>query len=110
VNVGPEQFRRILPDPILASIKFAPNKGLIRLKTCNGTPSAMIVRLGENRTGLEIKNVEPILSLFEQTDVPIRSRNGEPGLSLFVAKSLVQAHKGKLEGTKSEQKRRDNVF
>jgi signal transduction histidine kinase len=110
VNVGPEQFRRILPDPILASIKFAPDKGLIRLKTCNGSPGAMIVRLGENRTGLEIKNVEPILSLFEQTDVPIRSRNGEPGLSLFVAKSLVQAHKGKLEGTKSEQKRRDNVF
>jgi signal transduction histidine kinase len=96
VNVGPEKFRRIVTDLILASIKFAPNKGLIQLISYNASPGAMIVRLGENRIGLETKKVEPIPSPFEQTDVPIRSRNGEPGLRLSVARSLVQAHNGKL--------------
>jgi two-component system sensor histidine kinase ResE len=96
VNFGPEKFRQILTDLILASIKFAPNKGLIHLVSYNASPGAMIVRVGENRIGPETKDAVPICSPLEQADAPVRSKNGETGLSLSVARSLVQAHNGKL--------------
>jgi len=96
VHFEPETFRELLTDLILASIKFAPNQGLIHLASYNTSPSAIVVRVCDNELGPEANGAAPGFLPFAEEDASIRSKNGESSLSLAVARSLVETYNCKL--------------
>jgi PAS domain S-box-containing protein len=90
------KFRQILSNLIGNAIKFTPIGGAIDIVTYNAAAGQITILVHDNGIGLEGKDITRIFSPYEQADASIRLQYGGLGLGLSIARSLVDAHGGKL--------------
>jgi len=109
LNVDPTKFHQILSNLIGNAIKFTPVGGVIDVASYNTSAAQIVILVHDNGIGLEAKDIERIFLPFEQADASIHSQYGGLGLGLSIAKSLVEAHEGKLTA-ESRGKNRGATF
>ena len=109
VHADITKFHQILFNLIGNAIKFTPAGGVIDIASYNTSAGRIIILVHDNGIGLEAKDVARIFLPFEQADASIHPQYGGLGLGLSIAKSLVEAHEGKLTA-QSQGKNRGATF
>jgi len=100
VSVDRDKISQVIINLLSNALKYTSDGGIVEIKVMESDKDvAVIVR--DNGSGIEEEDLPYIFERFYRAD---RSRNrntGGSGIGLTIVKSLVEAHKGKIE-VKSE--------
>jgi PAS domain S-box-containing protein len=96
VKADAVKFHQIVSNLIGNAIKFSPIGGKIDIATSNSSADQIAISIKDNGIGLEANDIVRIFSPYEQADSSIHPQYGGLGLGLSIARSLVEAHQGKL--------------
>lgn len=90
------KLRQILYNLVSNAIKFTPEKGKV-IVNASKKGGALEVRVSDNGIGLSEKDYERIFMPFTQADSSTSRGYGGSGLGLYIVKSFVELHGGKIE-------------
>jgi signal transduction histidine kinase len=85
---------QVLGNLLSNALRYTPAGGEIVLSAENGGHT-VVLRVQDNGAGIQAADLPHIFDRFYRADQS-RSDNGESGLGLAIAKSLVEAHGGKI--------------
>jgi two-component system sensor histidine kinase BaeS len=95
VNVDPERMNQVFDNLVGNAFRYTPRGGKIVLSAAaNG--STVIFRVSDNGKGIELELLPHIFDRFFRGD-PSRTQNGESGLGLAIARSIVVAQGGTID-------------
>ncbi len=92
INVDPERMAQILGNLIGNALRYTPADGKISLKASSGQ-GHIELHVHDSGPGIAPEEQANVFHRFYRSD-PSRSHNGETGLGLAIAKSLVEAQGG----------------
>lgn len=89
-------FVRVLSNILSNAVKFTPRGGKIEI-SISAADAGLCLRVADNGSGMEPSEVQKIFDRFSRLEK--HSDTAGSGLGLFVVKSVVTAHGGKIEVT-----------
>lgn len=89
----PNRLSQVLQNLFGNSIKFTPAGGRIAAR-CSEESNTVAISIEDTGTGIDAERLPHIFDLFYQTNEAYLS--GGVGLGLFIAKSIVEAHDGRI--------------
>ena len=94
VNVDVERMSQVLDNLILNAFRYTPSGGEIMLA---GSVAAgeVLLQIRDNGSGISPEDLPHIFDRFYRGD-KARRESGESGLGLAIAKSIVEAHSGRI--------------
>ena len=95
LNIDPERIRQVLTNLIGNALRYTPPEGLVAIRTDVSQHSAenfCAVTVSDSGPGVPAADLPHIFERFHKS-----SDSGGMGLGLSIAKSLVEAHGGKIE-------------
>ena len=92
VMVDPPRLQQVFWNVLRNACKFAPEKGLVSVRTSNRSPDTITIEIKDNGAGIEPQFLERIFDAFEQ----LQSRREGLGLGLAISKSIVEMHHGSI--------------
>jgi signal transduction histidine kinase len=95
VNVDVERMAQVLDNLIINSLRYTPAGGEIVLKAW-GAGEHVYLQVKDNGSGIAAEDLPHVFDRFYRADRS-RQENGESGLGLAIAKSLVEAHGGSIQ-------------
>ncbi|MEX0748483.1 MAG: HAMP domain-containing sensor histidine kinase [Candidatus Saccharimonadales bacterium] len=106
IKYRPKRLPPVLADPISiyqllmhlvsAAIRYAPSGSAIEIKTKRRNKEA-VIQLRDHGAGISSKEAKSILESFGKRRQPIRAHSDSSGLSLYIAKSIVEFYGGSLQ-------------
>jgi signal transduction histidine kinase len=94
IAVDADRMAQVLGNLLSNALRYTPAGGEIVLSAENGGHT-VVLRVQDNGAGIQAADLPHIFDRFYRADQS-RSDNGESGLGLAIAKSLVEAHGGKI--------------
>jgi two-component system sensor histidine kinase BaeS len=94
VNVDVERMSQVLDNLILNAFRYTPEGGKVLLGAFT-TDGAVQIKVKDTGRGISPEDLPHIFDRFYRGDKS-RQHNGESGLGLAIAKSIVEAHGGKI--------------
>ncbi len=94
VCVDVERMSQVLDNLILNAFRYTPEGGKVRL-SAEAAAGQVILKVKDNGMGIAADDLAHIFDRFYRGDKS-RQHNGESGLGLAIAKSIVEAHGGKI--------------
>jgi two-component system sensor histidine kinase BaeS len=95
INVDPERMMQMLGNLVSNALRYTPEGGQISLgATQRGDDVLLTVQ--DNGAGIAAEALPHIFERFYRGDPSRQQQNGESGLGLAIAKSIVEAHGGKI--------------
>jgi two-component system sensor histidine kinase BaeS len=94
VNVDVERLSQVLDNLILNAFRYTPEGGKVLLGAFT-TDGAVQIKVKDTGRGISPEDLPHIFDRFYRGDKS-RQHNGESGLGLAIAKSIVEAHGGKI--------------
>ena len=94
VSVDVERMSQVLDNLILNAFRYTPQGGIVRL-SAQRSDSQVLLKVKDNGNGISPGDLPHIFDRFYRGDKS-RQHNGESGLGLAIAKSIVEAHGGKI--------------
>jgi two-component system, OmpR family, sensor histidine kinase BaeS len=95
VNVDVERMSQVLDNLILNAFRYTPEGGNVLLGAVSADGVVMI-RVKDSGRGISEEDLPHIFDRFYRGDKS-RQHNGESGLGLAIAKSIVEAHGGRIK-------------
>jgi signal transduction histidine kinase len=92
------KLEQILSNLIGNALKFTPKGGKISIVSRNEASGKLAIEVSDTGIGIPADALSRIFSPFEQGDSSIHRRYGGLGLGLSIARTLIKAHGGTLEG------------
>jgi len=94
VEVDVERMAQVFDNLIMNAFRYTPQGGeiLLAARTTNGK---IMMHVRDNGSGIASEDIPYIFDRFYRGDKS-RQQNGESGLGLAIAKSIVEAHGGKI--------------
>ena len=93
-EVDPDRMTQVLGNLVSNSLRYTPEGGEIALTAARENQDIVLV-VRDNGSGIAPDDVTQIFDRFYRSDRS-RQQNGESGLGLAIAKSIVQAHGGTI--------------
>ena len=94
IKVDPERMTQVLGNLVSNALRHTPPNGEIVLSAvCRG--QQVILSVSDNGDGIDPQHLPRIFDRFYRGDES-RQQNGESGLGLAIARSIVQAHGGTI--------------
>jgi signal transduction histidine kinase len=94
VNVDPDRMAQVFGNLITNALRYTPKGGQIRLLAAPDLDGvALSVR--DNGQGIPAESLPHIFDRFYRAD-PARSQSDQSGLGLAIARSIVEAHGGRI--------------
>ncbi len=94
VSVDPERMAQVLDNLISNALRYTPEGGHIQL-TAFQSGSSVELQVSDDGAGIDPQDLPNIFERFYRADSS-RQENGESGLGLPIAKSIVEAHDGRI--------------
>lgn len=94
INVDVERMSQVLDNLILNAFRYTPEGGNVLLKA-SSTEGVVQIKVMDTGRGISPEDLPHIFDRFYRGDKS-RQHNGESGLGLAIAKSIVEAHGGKI--------------
>lgn len=94
VHVDPDRIAQVLSNLVTNALRYTPEGGRIILSAARGEGSVHL-KVADTGSGIAPEDIPHIFSRFYRSD-KARQQNGESGLGLAIARSLVEAHGGEL--------------
>lgn len=102
LEVDPDRMAQVLSNLVSNALRFTPTGGEITLsaerRAGGGTskPDALIIRVSDTGAGIALEDLPHIFDRFYRGDRSRHQEQGESGLGLAIAKSIVEAHGGAM--------------
>lgn len=97
-----DRMIQVLVNFISNAIKFTPANGKITVKAAPIGNAYLKILVQDTGPGLSKKNQQHLFEKFFQTEQLTKSDNPGTGLGLYIAKTIVELHKGQI-GLESEE-------
>lgn len=94
VLIDPRRIRQVLTNLIGNAIKYSP-RGQITI-ACEVEPDVVVVSVSDQGEGIPPQYLDKIFERFFQVDGKTTRRVGGIGLGLSIARSIIEAHDGKI--------------
>ncbi|MGD0613125.1 MAG: ATP-binding protein [Anaerolineales bacterium] len=94
LSLDPDRMAQVFGNLITNALRYTPEGGRIRL-TAARAEKTLVLAVQDNGRGIPAEDLPHIFDRFYRAD-PARSQAGESGLGLAIAKSIVEAHGGKI--------------
>lgn len=99
IFVDRERLAQVLANLVANALRYTPEGGTITLAAAGGADK-VILQVSDTGPGIEPEHLPLIFQRFYRADVSRHTTdNGESGLGLAIAKSLVEAQGGTIEAT-----------
>ena len=95
VNVDPERLAQVLGNLVTNAIRYTPGGGRITL-TAGRHDDQVFLSVQDTGTGIAPQDLPRVFDRFFRGDSARQSHEGESGLGLAIAKSLVELHEGTI--------------
>jgi two-component system sensor histidine kinase BaeS len=95
VNVDVERMSQVLDNLILNAFRYTPTGGKVSLEA-SAQGKWVKIKVGDTGSGISPEDLPHVFDRFYRGD-KARPHNGESGLGLAIAKSIVEAHGGKIQ-------------
>lgn len=95
VRVDPERMNQVFDNLVANAFRYTPRGGKIVLSAA-AKGSTVKLRVSDNGKGIQPEALPHIFDRFFRGD-PSRTQNGESGLGLAIARSIVEAQGGTIE-------------
>ena len=95
IEVDPDRMAQVLGNLMSNALRFTPEGGCIRLVAERGG-EGVFLKVSDNGAGIPPEDLPHIFERFYQVDKSRHRAEGETGLGLAIAKSLVEAHGGAI--------------
>jgi PAS domain S-box-containing protein len=89
------RLRQVLTNLLSNAIKYSPNGGEIRIEG-HATPEEALVSVGDQGVGISGEELPRVFERFYRVDDTLTRKTQGTGLGLFIAKSVVEAHGGRI--------------
>jgi PAS domain S-box-containing protein len=104
VRVDPARFQQVLWNVLGNALKFTPKGRKISVRTSNARAGELTITFEDEGIGMSPDTAAKIFLPFEQGSDNTRRTRGL-GLGLAIAKSIVEAHGGRMEGNSAGPQR-----
>ena len=94
VEVDPERMAQVLGNLVSNAMRYVPEGGWIEL-SATADDSSVTLHVRDNGLGIAPEDLPHVFTRFYRGDKS-RQLNGEAGLGLTIARSLVEAHGGRI--------------
>jgi two-component system, OmpR family, sensor histidine kinase BaeS len=94
INVDVERMSQVLDNLVLNAFRYTPDGGSVLLSSIS-TDGKVQIKVKDNGWGVAPEDLPHIFDRFYRGDKS-RQHNGESGLGLAIAKSIVEAHGGSI--------------
>jgi len=95
VEADPDRVQQILYNLLNNAIKYTPAGGQIQVSS-GSSPGYAVFEVQDNGCGIPESSVDQLFDLYYRTEQSRKSQVRGKGLGLFIVKSLVDAHQGKI--------------
>lgn len=97
VNLDPEKIGQVLSNILDNAIKYSP-KGVVSISV-EENPTNVIIGIADTGIGIPEDEIDKIGTRFYRTQSAITLDHQGTGLGLFIAKTIIEKHQGKLDIT-----------
>lgn len=94
LSIDPDRMAQVFGNLITNALRYTPEGGWIKLAAVRDAQS-LVLTVQDNGRGIPAEALPHIFDRFYRAD-QARSQSGESGLGLAIAKSIVEAHGGKI--------------
>lgn len=98
LNVDHERMAQVLGNLITNALRYTPAGGAIRL-SAERNGDEVCIQVSDNGTGISTEDLPFVFGRSFRGDKARQQENGETGLGLAIAKSLVEAQGGRISVT-----------
>jgi len=107
IRVDAERMMQVLENLICNAMRYTPTGGAITL-SAERDQAAVLLKVTDTGAGIDPKDLPHIFDRFYRADQSRQEAEGESGLGLAIAKSIVEAHGGKI--TAESEPGRGSIF
>ncbi|EQB86345.1 signal transduction histidine kinase [Clostridium punense] len=90
-----EKIERVILNLLSNSIKFTDSGGIIEVYIKN-LEESIVIAVKDNGSGMPEEMLEKIFDIFSQVDSSLRRQAEGSGIGLFLSKSIIEMHGGKI--------------
>lgn len=95
IDVDRERIAQVLANLVSNALRYTPEGGVITL-SAEASGDRVLLRVSDTGPGIEPQHLPFVFQRFYRAD-DARPSNGESGLGLAIARSLVEAHGGTIQ-------------
>ncbi len=95
VEVDPERMAQVLSNLVSNALRYTPAGGQITL-SAGGAADEVTLQVADTGRGIAAEDLPYIFNRFYRADQSRQQQNGESGLGLAIAKSMVEAQRGTI--------------
>jgi signal transduction histidine kinase len=96
IELDPDRILQVLANLLANAVFHTPDGGRIHL-TCHATSTGIRFRVQDSGPGFAPEDLERVFDRFYRSDHARRREDGGSGLGLAIARSIVEAHGGRIE-------------
>lgn len=96
INADVDAVKEVLINLISNSVKYSPEKKIIRI--CSATENNFaVVKIADEGVGISAKDIDTIFNPYVRLNNSGIKHTGGAGIGLSIVKSIMEAHKGRVE-------------
>lgn len=103
VPIDRDRMQQVITNLVSNAIKYSNDGGTVRVVIKDTEDSGMI-HVEDSGIGIPQEELKRIFERFYRTDQSRNRKTGGAGIGLTIAKTIVQAHKGKISAESEEGK------
>ncbi|MER2600027.1 MAG: ATP-binding protein [Caldilineales bacterium] len=95
VQVDRERMAQVMANLVSNALRYTPAGGTITLRAVQSNPDQVQISVSDTGPGIAAQHLPFVFKRFYRAD-DSRQSNGESGLGLAIARSIVEAHSGQI--------------